>query len=109
MKEILLEMKVDTGAILNLINKQVYKKHFKHLPLSTCYILLKTVSEETLPVKGIMEVSVAHSGEKVKLSVIVCKFRAATPLGRQWLDMLQSIWRTALEIKCVEMENKDKL
>lgn len=80
----LLEMEVDCGAAVSVINSIVYEKMFKHIPLMRCDRKLAVINGSRLNVEGQISVEVVFNGvtRNVKLIVLRCSSVFAPFLGR---------------------------
>ena len=56
-----LEMEVDTGAAYSVISNVTYKASFSDIKLRKSDVLLKTYTNERIPVIGQLNVNVAYS------------------------------------------------
>lgn len=95
-----LEMEVDCGAAVSVINSVVYEKKFKHIPLMKCDRKLAVINGSRLNVEGQISVEVVFNGirSNVKLIVLRCSSVFAPLLGRDWLDVFTPRWRDAFGI-----------
>lgn len=86
----LLEMEVDTGAVVTVIPKRLWMKSFKKIPLRPYKEGLNTYSGESLPILGVIKVDVVYKEQQVKqLPMVVIDDRRRTVpvlLGRNWLQ-----------------------
>ena len=89
-----LEMELDTGAAVSIINFDVYEKMFKHLPLQPVQRPLHTYTGTKLEVAGEVSVNVCYKGQEKVLPLIVVKTARKAPplLGRTWLAEIQLDW-----------------
>ena len=84
------EMEIDTGASVSLINETVFKGLNREV--RTLSKRLRTYTGEEIPVVGGCDVSVTYNNKKVKLPVIVVKGSGPCLLGRDWLKELKLDW-----------------
>ena len=89
-----LEMELDTGAAVSIINFDVYETMFKHLPLQPVQRPLHTYTGTKLEVAGEVLVNVCYKGQEKVLPLIVVKTARKAPplLGRTWLAEIQLDW-----------------
>lgn len=93
----LLEMEVDCGAAVSVINSVVYERKFNYIPLMRCDRKLAVINGSRLNVEGQISVEVVFNGvaKNVKLIVLRCSSVFAPLLGRDWLDVFAPHWRDA--------------
>ena len=98
-KEIV-EMEIDTGASVSLINETVFKSLNRKARPSTKR--LRTYTGEEIPVVGECEVSVGS----VKLPVIVVSGSGPCLLGRDWLKVLKLDWANIFSARLAEKNDE---
>ena len=76
-------MEVDTGAEVSVISEQTCKLLFPHLSHCKSRVVLKTYTDETMPVVGELHVQVCYGMQSS---------RGPTLLGRDWLKSLKLDW-----------------
>ena len=81
-------MQVDTGAAESLVSEAVYKEKLHHLTPQPTKITLKTYTGETVPVRGIVTVTVKLNKQKVKLPLYIVEGSQPALLGRTWLEKI---------------------
>ena len=95
------QMELDTGASLSLLNKQTYDK-IPNLQLQPTDIQLKTYTE-VLQILGEAKVTVNYGEQTEQLVVYVVKGNGPNLMGRDWLSSLQV---SIGNIHKLEMPNK---
>ena len=81
-----LEMEVDTGATVSLISEATKEKYFPEMKLQTCKLVLKTYTNEPMPVLGQLHVDVCYQGQSAPLVLYV---NGPTLMGRNWLKHIR--------------------
>ncbi|KAK3747895.1 hypothetical protein QZH41_001360 [Actinostola sp. cb2023] len=92
-----LQMELDTGASLSIINAKTYETLWggeDRSPLQNTNMVLQTYTGEKINPKGIIEVSVAYGKQNVKLPLHVVEGKGPALLGRDWLEKIQLDWPT---------------
>ncbi|XP_053278106.1 uncharacterized protein K02A2.6-like [Pleuronectes platessa] len=95
-------MQVDTGAAVSLVSEVVYKEKLHHLTPQPTKITLKTYTGETVPVRGIVTVTVKLNKQKVKLPLYIVKGSQPALLGRTWLEKIKLNWQEIHMVAKVE-------
>ena len=96
------QMELDTGASLSLLNKQTYDK-IPNLQLQPTDVQLKTYTGEVLQILGEAKVTVSYGEQTEQLVVYVVKGSGPNLMGRDWLSNLQV---SIGNIHKLEMPNK---
>ena len=96
------QMQVDTGAAVSLVSEVVYKEKQHHLTPQPTKITLKTYTGETVPVRGIVTVTVKLNIQKVKLPLYIVKGSQPALLGRTWLENIKLNWQEIHMVAKVE-------
>ncbi|KAK7095401.1 hypothetical protein V1264_006813 [Littorina saxatilis] len=89
------EMELDTGASLTVVNEKTWRtiRGGAYLPLQKCSRRLKTYTGDEIPVLGECESAVGYKGRvPVTLKMIVVKGDGPSLLGRDWLKHLKLDW-----------------
>ena len=87
-----LDMEVDMGAEVSVVSEQIYKQIFPHSTLSKTRVVLKTYTDETIPVVGELHVQVCYGTQTAHLRLVVVGGSGPTLLGRDWLKSLKLDW-----------------
>ena len=87
-----LSMEVDTGATVSTISEATKKKYFPEIKLQTCKLVLKTYTNEPMPVLGQLHVDVCYQGQSVQFILYVVPGNGPTPMGRNWLKHICLDW-----------------
>ena len=85
-------MEIDNGAAVSLIYYAVYKETLQHLLFQPTSLKLKTYTGESVPTKGVINVTVQVNGQTGKLPLYVVKGNLTSLLGRLWLEELRMDW-----------------
>lgn len=108
-----MDMEVDTGATVSVMNYTVYNKHFKHLPLESVERKLHAYSGIELDIAGQIKVHVNYNGQEATLPIVVIKAdRYAPPLlGRDWLKVIKLDWHKMFSSGkyCINTEGVEEL
>ncbi len=101
-------MEVDTGACTSVISYVLYLRNFSHKPLINVSKHLQVITGKKINVAGKIEVQVRwtdgdQKGSVYKFEIIVIHSNGdfVPLLGRAWLDVLKSGWRSAFYFKSV--------
>ena len=87
-----IEMEVDTGAALSLVNEDTFSKISTDCHLKPTKITLKTYIGEILRLLGATEVDVQYQSHQAKLPLLVVQGTGPDLLGRNWLQSIQLNW-----------------
>ena len=87
-----LQMEIDTGACVSIVNHKVYKKLCTK-KLKPSQAKLKGYAGHSIKVIGEVEVNVCHNGQQATLPLVVVKGAGPNLLGRNWLDVLRLDWK----------------
>ena len=94
-----LELEVDTGASVSIINEKVYHDTWPAAvrpSLQMSKACLRTYTGEKLKVVGEITVSVSYRQQLQQLSLLVVRGQGPTLLGRDWLKYLKLDWNQLL-------------
>uniref|UniRef100_A0A3B3R045 ribonuclease H n=1 Tax=Paramormyrops kingsleyae TaxID=1676925 RepID=A0A3B3R045_9TELE len=86
-------MQVDTGAAVSLVSEMAFNEMLPHRTPQPSNITLKTYTDEIVPVKGVIEVTVELNMQKRKLPLYVIEGNHPALLGRTWLEKIQLNWQ----------------
>lgn len=86
-----------------------FNRHFSEVKLSICERKLFSVSGQQLDICGIALLNITigserKSSHKCELLVVNSSRKFIPLLGRDWLDILNPVWRNKLQIKTIEGE-----
>ena len=89
-----MEMEVDTGAVVSVMNFEVYERHFRDIKMKPVRRKLYAYSGTPLPVEGQITVQVKCNGQTETLPIVVVQAdKYAPPLfGRDWLSVIRLDW-----------------
>ena len=82
-------MEVDTGAEVSIISEATRKSLFLGLKPTRSNVVLKTYTEEVVPIVGELSVQVQYSDQTKQLKLIVVSGDGPNLLGRNWLTEIQ--------------------
>lgn len=93
-----IEMELDTGASVSVMNVTVYNTHFKHIKLIPVERKLHAYTGAQLDIAGKIEVNVDYEGQKALLPIFVINADKYAPplLGRDWLHVIKLDWHQLL-------------
>ena len=80
-----MQMEIDTGACVSIVNHKVYKKLCTK-KLKPSQAKLKGYAGHSIKVIGEAEVNVCHNGQQATLPLVVVKGAGPSLLGRNWLN-----------------------
>ena len=100
-------MKVDTGAMLSLINESVYKSSpfLNKLPLQSSTVQLCTCSGEEIAVIGELSVKVQSGSQVHTLPLLVVPGQGPSSLGQNWLLKLQLDWKSIFSLRSSTLQD----
>ena len=89
-----MEMEVDTGVVVSIMNFEVYERHFRDIKMKPVRRKLYAYSGTPLPVEGQITVQVKCNGQTETLPIVVVQAdKYAPPLfGRDWLSGIRLDW-----------------
>ena len=85
-------MELDTGAAVSVLSEATYKAvwNVENLPpLQPSQVHLHMYTGDTIPVLGMMHVSVQHNQQARQLPLLIVKGDGPTLLARDWLTQLR--------------------
>ena len=104
----LIEMELDTGAIVSLISEATWRQLHKPV-LESCPFVLKGYPDNKLDICGMCEVEVTAGGVTKQLPLVVCKGSGVSLLGRNWLQELKLNWQEIAKINGIIKEPTSEL
>ena len=87
-----LTMEIDTGAAVSLISQTTQEELFPSARLDKSSLVLRTYTDETIPVQGQMEVEVRYGGYTGHHKLYVVRGKGPPLLGRNWLQHIRLDW-----------------
>ena len=88
------KMEVDTGASVSLISEDTYELiKSKDTHLRPVKGKLLTFTRQFIPVRGEVDVTVEHKGQKASLPLMVVQGSYPALLGRNWLTVVKLDWQ----------------
>lgn len=96
-----MSMELDTGASVSIVSKETWQKELSKVKLQKSDVLLKTYTDEPLPIIGEAEVTVEYKTQKVILPLIVVGGKGPSLFGRNWLKSIKLDWK---QVKSVSTE-----
>jgi len=93
------EMELDTGSAVSILPAHLYNKHLKDVPLKKSEILLKSYTDDIIPVIGEIEVDVQYESQVKKLPLVIVQQDSPPLMGRNWLREINLNWTLIKVIK----------
>lgn len=87
----MLEMIVDTGAVVSVVPEWMYQKYLAHLPLVKARDL-RSYSGDRLELLGESTVTVEYGTQKCELPLVIVKGDKPALFGRNWLEKIKLDW-----------------
>lgn len=84
-----IKFEVDSGSCATAIPIEMYNLHFKHLPLNSPKIVLKSYSGEIVNTVGTVRVPITYEGEQKCIDMYVVKDAGPALLGRDFLSIFK--------------------
>ena len=82
-------MELNTSSALSIISYEEFSNIFKHLPLQSSNLILKTYTGEKVSSMGVCKVIVSHNNKSFDLELYVLKSKGPALFGREWLNRMQ--------------------
>ena len=89
-----LQMELDTGAAFSVISEATCQASFADVKLRKSNILLKTYTDECIPVIGKLHVHVRYGEQRAPLVLLVVAGDGPSLLGRNWLKYIRLDWKS---------------
>ena len=100
-----IDMELDTGAGVTLIDEHTYKQMRDRPKLTACPVRLRSYTGELIPVLGEFVTDVQYNGASHReLPVVVVKGSAPCLLGRNWLERMKICWSEVHALRAPPME-----
>ena len=93
-----IDMEVDTGAAVSLIDETTYHKYYKSVPLKETEIRRNSYTNE-IEIEGCLDVDVEYNRQHAKLPLVIVKGRGPPLLGRNWLHVIRLGWPNLLNVR----------
>ena len=97
-------MGIDTGASRSTISESVYNEQLSDFKLQNTNVILKSYTNEVVPVLGAIKIPVKCKHKEVELSAIVVAGNKPCLLGRDWLKNLRLDWERVFAMHRVQSE-----
>ena len=95
---------MDIGAAVSIISDATHKAMFPALKIYRSNLLLKTYTEEQIPLVGNIHVHVKYGSQEAKLVLVVIQGDAPTLLGHNWLKYIKLDWNKITAIHSIKPE-----
>ena len=79
-----LDMEVDTGVSFSVISETTRQRIFSNEPLHPSDLVLKTYTDESMEVRGTLNMRGKYRDQKEKLVLVVVEGNGPSLLGRNW-------------------------
>ena len=99
-----LDMEVDTGAAFSVISEATRQAVFTNETLHPSDLVLKTYTDESMKVKGTINMRVQYGDQKQKLVLVVVEGNGPSLLGRNWLKYLRLDWNKIFSVRTAKMK-----
>ena len=87
-------MEVDTGAEVSLISEGTRESLFPLMQPAQSSVILKTYTEEVMPVVGELQVNVQYGEQSKRLRLIIVAGTGPSLMGRDWLQYFKLDWHS---------------
>ena len=98
-------MEVDTGAAVSLISERTHKALFPETKPKKSSIVLKTYTDERMPVIGELSVEVCYGKQCERLPLVIVAGDGPSLFGRNWLDYVQLDWKSIRAVTTSETKS----
>ena len=99
-----LDMEVDTGASFSVISEATRQRMFSNETLHPSDLVLKTYTDESMKVRGTLNMWVKYGDQKEKLVLVVVEGNGPSLLGRNWLKYIRLDWHNIFTIRTAKMK-----
>ena len=86
-----LDMEVDTGASFSVISVATRQRMFSNETLHPSDLVLKTYTDESMKVRGTLNMQVKYGDQKERLVLVVVEGNGPSLLGRSTYDLTGTI------------------
>jgi len=100
-----LNMEMDSGSSLTLIDEHCYNKNFSNFCLSSSSVRLRAYTGELLDVIGFFNVMVTLRGESKELALHVVAGEKGSLFGRDWMSEFGMLDNIRNSMKCNQVTN----
>ena len=87
-----MNFEIDTGASRTTISEKVYNAKLSHLPLEVTDVILRSYTNDIVPVLGEVVAMVCYDKQKYRMSLLVVAGNCPSLLGRDWLNKIKLKW-----------------
>lgn len=101
------DMEIDTGAGVTLVNEETFKMLGGRMQHTT--VNLRTYTGDKVNVLGEIKAEVKYNGEHNQLPLLVVQGRAPNLLGRNWLQVINLDWRKVFKLETDHQRDLDTL
>ena len=84
----ILQMELDTGVSMSLVSEKTFRESWPDLEVSQSDTTLYSYSGESVPVVGLIRVSVKYEDQESLLPLLIVEEDGPSLLGRNWLSQL---------------------
>ena len=100
-----LGMEVDTGASFSVISEATRQSGiFSNETLHPSDLVLKTYTDESMKVRGTLNMWVKYGDQKEKLVLVVVEGNGSSLHGRNWLKYIQLDWTNIFTVRTAKMK-----
>ena len=99
------EMEIDTGAAVSVMNESEFRHHFPDKELQASNAFLRTYSKHKIRIVGRCDVQVSSSIATATLPLMVVSGDGTALLGRNWLPHLKLDWGQVKRVWGPEVED----
>ena len=99
-----LDMEVDTGASFSVISEATRQRMFSNETLHPSDLVLKTYTDESMEVRGTLNMRVKYRDQKEKLVLVVVEGDGPSLLGRNWLKYIRLDWNNIFTVRTAKMK-----
>eukprot|EP00733_Pompholyxophrys_punicea_P000103 Pompholyxophrys_punicea_v1_NODE_15_length_6209_cov_7.334416.p3 type:complete len:153 gc:universal NODE_15_length_6209_cov_7.334416:3640-4098(+) len=92
----LLDFQIDTGAAVSIVNRNIYDRLLKELPLTDSFFRLRGYDGKEISIVGICRPVVKYKGVTKVLELVVVDTDGPALLGRNWMEELTLNWKEIL-------------
>ena len=86
-------MELDTGAAVSVISRSTKQKYLPNVPLLSTCVVLRTYTNEKLPVTGEMKVHLVYEDQQKTVTLYVLDGESPSIFGCDWLSVIKLNWR----------------
>ena len=86
-------MELDTGAAVSVISRSTKQKYLPNVPLLSTRVVLRTYTNEKLPVAGEMKFHLVYEDQQKTVTLYVLDGESPSIFGCDWLSVNKLNWR----------------